>query len=109
MSEFKGQTLSWGNVNGAIEVGLHRDQCNEIGSLMLEELEALATALPALINDAHALIIYSTRTAGFSAGADLRELYQRSQAMDKAAAARGVREFLERIHRSDEYASMRSR
>jgi enoyl-CoA hydratase len=98
MIEFKGQTLSWGIVNGAIEVSLHRDQCNEIGSLMLEELEALAIALPALINDAHALILYSTRPAGFSAGADLRELYQRSQAMDKAAAARGVREFLERIH-----------
>ena len=32
------------------------------------------------------------------AGADLRELYERSQKMEKGAAARGVREFLERIH-----------
>ena len=37
--------------------------------------------------------------SGFCAGADLRELYQRSQAMDKAEAAKGVRDFLERIHR----------
>jgi len=29
----------------------------------------------------------------------LRELYQRSQAMEKAAAGKGVRDFLERIHR----------
>jgi enoyl-CoA hydratase/carnithine racemase len=36
--------------------------------------------------------------SGFCAGADLRELYQRSEEMDKVDAARGVREFLERIH-----------
>jgi enoyl-CoA hydratase/carnithine racemase len=35
---------------------------------------------------------------GFSAGADLRELYHRSQGMAKAEALRGVRDFLERIH-----------
>src|SRR5208337_950258 len=40
-----------------------------------------------------------TLKAGFSAGADLRELFQRGQEMDKAVALRGVREFLERIHR----------
>ena len=96
--EHKGQALSWQIVNGAIELALHRDPCNEIGSLVLEELEAFARALPELSHSAHALILYSTRPAGFSAGADLRELYQRSQGMDKAAAVREVREFLERIH-----------
>jgi hypothetical protein len=33
MNEFKGETLSWQIVNGAIELALHRDPCNEIGSL----------------------------------------------------------------------------
>lgn len=98
MSEFKGQTLSWQVLNGAVEVALHREPCNEIGSLTLEELEKLAAALPSLTKDAHALIIYSRLKAGFSAGADLRELYQRAQGMDKDVASRGVREFLERIH-----------
>ncbi len=98
MKEFKGQTLSWQIVNGAIELGLHRDPCNEIGSHTLDELEQFVAALPELANKAHALIIHSTLKAGFSAGADLRELFQRSQAMEKAAALRGVREFLERIH-----------
>jgi enoyl-CoA hydratase len=99
MSEFKGKTLSWQIVNGAVEVALHRDPCNEIGSATLQELEKLTAALPELSNNAHAVILYSTLKAGFSAGADLRELYQRMQGMEKTAAVRGVREFLERIHR----------
>ena len=98
MKEFRGQTLSWQIVNGAVEIALHRDPCNEIGSLTLEELEKFAAALPELAKVAHALIVHSTLKAGFSAGADLRELFQRGQAMEKGAALRGVREFLERIH-----------
>jgi enoyl-CoA hydratase/carnithine racemase len=98
MNEFKGQTLSWQIVNGALELALHRDPCNEIGSLTLEELEKFAAALPRLAKEAHALIVHSTQKAGFSAGADLRELFQRGQEMEKPAALRGVREFLERIH-----------
>jgi enoyl-CoA hydratase/carnithine racemase len=98
MNEFKGQTLSWQLVNGAIELALHRDPCNEIGSLTLEELEKFAQALPGLGNEAQALIIHSTMKAGFSAGADLRELFQRGQEMERDAALRGVRDFLQRIH-----------
>jgi enoyl-CoA hydratase/carnithine racemase len=98
MNEFKGRTLSWQMVNGSIELVLHRDPCNEIGSLTLDELEKFAAALPGLANQAQALIVHSTLKAGFSAGADLRELFQRGQAMEKGAAMRGVREFLERIH-----------
>jgi enoyl-CoA hydratase/carnithine racemase len=98
MNEFKGETLSWQIVNGTIEIALHRETCNEIGSLTLVELERFAEALPSLSNKAHALIVYSTQKAGFSAGADLRELFQRGQQMEKAEALRGVREFLERIH-----------
>jgi len=98
MNEFKGQTLSWQIVNGAIELALHRDPCNEIGSLTLEELEQFAAALPGLANESQAVIVHSTLKAGFSAGADLRELFQRGQEMEKGAALREVREFLERIH-----------
>ena len=98
MTTFKGQTLSWQIVNGAIELALHRDPCNEIGSLTLSELEQFAAALPALAQEAQALIIHSTIKAGFSAGADLRELFQRGQEMEKTSALRGVRDFLERIH-----------
>jgi enoyl-CoA hydratase len=98
MSDFKGKAVSWQIVNGAVELALHREPCNEIGSLALEELEVFVRALPDLAKTAHAVIVHSTLPAGFSAGADLRELYHRSKSMQKAEAARGVREFLERIH-----------
>ena len=59
----------------------------------MEEFEQFVTALEEMQAEAHALIIYSEMKPGFCAGADLRELYHRSQAMDKAEAAKGVREF----------------
>jgi enoyl-CoA hydratase/carnithine racemase len=91
--------LSWTVTDGVIELALHRAPCNELGSVSLEELEKFVTALHLMQGEAHALIIYSDLKTGFCAGADLRELYQRSQAMEKLAAAKGVRDFLERIHR----------
>jgi enoyl-CoA hydratase len=94
-----GKALSWQVKDHVIEVALHRGPCNELGSLSLDELEKFADQFESLQRDAHALIIYSDLKAGFCAGADLRELYQRSQAMDKAEALKGVRDFLERIHR----------
>ena len=94
-----GSALSWTVSDGVIEVALHRPPCNELGSASLEDLERLVTALAVIEGEAHALIIYSEMKSGFCAGADLRELYQRSQAMDKAEAAKGLRDFLERIHR----------
>jgi len=97
--QFRGQALSWQVQGGVIELALHRAPCNELGSLSLGELEQFASALDALEKDASALIIHSEIKPGFCAGADLRELYERSQAMEKSAAARGVRDFLERIHR----------
>jgi enoyl-CoA hydratase/carnithine racemase len=91
--------LSWTLAGGVIELALHRSPCNELGSASLDELEKFAADLPGMQNEAHALIIYSELAPGFCAGADLRELYHRSQSMAKAEAAKGVRDFLERIHR----------
>jgi enoyl-CoA hydratase/carnithine racemase len=98
IEHFKGQTLSWENQSGVIELALHRTPCNELGSLSLTELEKFAAALDPLEERAHAIIIHSELNSGFCAGADLRELYQRSQAMEKSEALRQVRDFLERIH-----------
>jgi len=93
------QTLSWEHSNGVIELALHREPCNEIGSATLDDLERFAAALDELEQGCHAVVIHSRQSPGFCAGADLRELYQRSQGMETEAAMRGVREFLERIHR----------
>ena len=95
----RGRALSWSLADGVIELALHRAPCNELGSTSLEELEKFATALQLMQAEAHALIIYSELKPGFCAGADLRELFQRSQTMEKAEAVKGVRDFLERIHR----------
>lgn len=110
MKTFKGKTISWGLMDGAIELELHRAPANEIGSETLEELEAFVGELDRAVGPnvtlgprgeplASAVVLHSTQKAGFSAGADLRELYQRAQGMGRAEAAAGVRNFLERIHR----------
>ena len=99
MESFRGQALSWVLKDGVVELALHRAPCNEIGSLTLEELEKFVAALETSNDHAHALIVYSEMKAGFCAGADLRELYLRSQELERKEAARGVRDYLQRIHR----------
>src|SRR5258705_4807070 len=81
-----------------VELAIDRAPANEIGLAMLDDLERFAAALPELESQAGALILYSKQSAGFSAGADLRELYTLVQQTDATSAAKGVREFLERIH-----------
>ena len=115
MTDFRGKTLSWtstiapssGNASMAsgtassasvIELALHRPPNNEIGSETLAELEKFAAALPSY-KSAQALIIHSEIQSGFSAGADLRELYEQSMKMSASNRAAGVRDFLQRIHR----------
>lgn len=98
MNSFRGETLSWNAEGGVIELVLDRAPCNEIGSATLAELEKFAGALETLQKDCYALIISSPRREGFCAGADLRELYHRSQALPSAERVAGVREFVERIH-----------
>ncbi len=98
MDEYKAKTLSWRLNDGVIELALDRAPANEIGIAMLEDLERFVSVLPVLETKASALILYSGQKAGFSAGADLRELYEQAQRLDAPSAAKGVREFLERIH-----------
>lgn len=99
MKRFKGQAISWELAGGVIELALHREPCNELGSVSLGELERFAASLDELEEEAHALILHSEMKSGFCAGADLRELYERSETMETSLAERGVRDFLERIHR----------
>jgi enoyl-CoA hydratase len=99
VNRFTGQALSWELNTGVCELALHRAPCNELGSLSLVELEKFAGALDELEKSAHAVIIHSEIKSGFCAGADLRELYTRSQALEKSLAKEGVRDFLQRIHR----------
>jgi len=99
MNSFFGETLRWHAKDGVIELTLDRAPCNEIGSATLAELEKFTTSLVELAEDSHALIIWSARKEGFCAGADLRELYHKSQELPRAQRFTGLRDFLERIHR----------
>lgn len=98
LDQYKGKSISWRVADGVIELALDSAPANEIGLAMLEDLERFASSLPALESKASALIIYSERKAGFSAGADLREVYTQAQKMKMSSAVQGVRGFLERIH-----------
>jgi enoyl-CoA hydratase/carnithine racemase len=98
MNSFTGTTLSWSLQESTVELELHRLPANEIGSEMLAELEQFIAALDGLAQNASAVIVHSSLAAGFSAGADLRELYHASLPLDASARLTGVREFLHRIH-----------
>ncbi|UJR81050.1 enoyl-CoA hydratase/isomerase family protein [Sandaracinus amylolyticus] len=84
---------------GVVEVRLHREPCNEIGLVMLGELERVAEAAHA--PGVRAMVITSAVKRGFCAGADLRELHREnaSRASEPVEArVREVRGFLDRIH-----------
>jgi enoyl-CoA hydratase/carnithine racemase len=105
MKSFDGRTISWKLADGCVELALHREPLNEIGTETLGELEQFAAAMEEMCGEsageqaARALIIHSTLPGGFCAGADLRELYHRSQEVAEPSRSAGVRDFLERIHR----------
>jgi enoyl-CoA hydratase/carnithine racemase len=99
MSKHSGQALSWEMNDGVVELALHREPLNEIGSITLEELEQFVQELQAATSHATSLIIYSTLAGGFSAGADLRELYEKGRTLPPEQRVSAVRQFLERIHR----------
>ena len=98
MKSFSGKALRWEWRDGIIELTLNGEPANEIGLVMLEELEQFVAAFAALTAETSACIIHSDRRHGFSAGADLRELYHGAMKLSENERVSGVRAFLERIH-----------
>jgi enoyl-CoA hydratase/carnithine racemase len=98
MKSFNGEALRWEWREGVLELTLDRAPGNEIGTLMLGELEQFVAAAKTLATETSACIISSAQKSGFSAGADLRELYHGAIALNEKDRSAGVREFLERIH-----------
>ena len=98
MKHFVGKTLCWDWRDGVIELTLDHQPANEIGTETLADLEKFAAAIPTLAPETAACIISSARKQGFSAGADLRELYRAAEPLSEKERIAGVRQFLERIH-----------
>ncbi len=109
---FHGAALSWRHEGSLLEVDLHREPLNEIGTDTLRELEVLARYVVDGAGGARAVILASSRP-GFCAGADLRELYAGLTERRGSSAARWlprrvlvrlvrheIRGFVDRIHRA---------
>jgi enoyl-CoA hydratase len=100
MKEFHGKALRWTWRDGVVELMLDREPLNEIGTVLLAELEKFVAAFDALARDTSACIIASAQPGGFSAGADLKELYRGMLPLAEKERVAGVRLFLERIHQT---------
>ncbi len=98
MKSFTGNALRWDWRAGVIELTLDHEPANEIGTAMLVELEKFAATIGVLGAETSVCILSSARKAGFSAGADLRELYRGGALLSEKERLAGVRNFLERIH-----------
>ena len=98
MKSFTGKTLRWNWNDGVVELALDREPANEIGTAMLAELEKFVGTFDTLAPETSVCIISSARKHGFSAGADLRELYEGTARLPDAERLAGIRQFLERIH-----------
>lgn len=99
MKEFRGKALHWEWRDGVVELTLDREPLNEIGMVMLADLETFAGAIRALAPVTSACIITSARPGGFCAGADLKELYHGALPLPAKKRAAGVRAFLKRNHK----------
>ncbi|MGA2420319.1 MAG: enoyl-CoA hydratase/isomerase family protein [Candidatus Acidiferrum sp.] len=98
MKQFSGKALRWEWREGIVELTLDLAPINEIGTVMIADLEQFAAAIPVLSPETSACVIHSARKEGFCAGADLRELYRGAEALEEKERIAGVRNFLERIH-----------
>ena len=98
MKSFTGKTVRWEWREGILELTLDHEPANEIGTAMLAELEQFVAACGALERETAVCIISSARKHGFSAGADLRELYRGAVPLSEKERLIRVREFLGRIH-----------
>lgn len=99
VKEFRGKGLRWEWRDGVVELTLDQEPLNEIGTLLLGELEQFAAAIDGLAPITSACIITSARPGGFCAGADLKELYRNALPLSRKQRSHGIRSFLQRIHR----------
>jgi enoyl-CoA hydratase len=99
VKEFRGKGLRWEWRDGVVELTLDHEPLNEIGTLLLGELEQFAAAIDTLAPITSACIITSARPGGFSVGGDLKELYNNALRLPPKKRVAGLRTFIQRIHR----------
>ncbi len=100
MKKFRGAAVRWEWRDGVVELTLDHAPLNEIGTVLLGELEKFVAAFDALAPVTSACVITSARPGGFSAGGDLKELFLGAMAVPEKDRVPGARLFLERIHKT---------
>ncbi|HKM84501.1 MAG TPA: enoyl-CoA hydratase/isomerase family protein [Candidatus Acidoferrum sp.] len=98
VKEFRGEALRWEWRDAVVELTLDFAPLNEIGTVMLADLEKFVAAFEGLAPITSACVIASARPGGFCAGANLKELYQGALPFSPKKRAAGMRAFLKRIH-----------
>jgi enoyl-CoA hydratase/carnithine racemase len=88
--------IQWSLKEGVYELVLGQSPCNEIGTTMLEALERFLDQVDT--ESAYAVVMRSSVRGGFSAGADLRELYEGLKDRPDKEHEPLLREFINRIH-----------
>lgn len=88
--------IEWALKEGVYDLRLGEEPCNEIGLTMVSALERFLDQVDT--ESAHAVVIHSTVRGGFSAGADLRELYNGLKERPESEHEQALREFIDRIH-----------
>ena len=88
---------TWSTTDGVCELVLDREPCNELGTELLGELESFLDQLDT--TSVRALVVRSSVRAGFSAGADLKELHEAIDGRESAEWVPELTTFLDRIHR----------
>lgn len=88
--------IEWSLKEGVYDLRLGQQPCNEIGTEMLTALERFLDQVDT--ESAHAVVIRSTVRGGFSAGADLRQLYNGLKDRPESEHEGALREFIDRIH-----------
>jgi len=98
VKEYRGEALRWEWRDGVVELTLDFPPLNEIGTVMLADLEKFVAAFDGLAPITSACIIASARPGGFCAGANLKELYEGALPLSPKKRKAGMRAFLKRIH-----------
>lgn len=98
VKEFRGAALRWEWRDAIVELTLDFEPLNEIGTVMLADLEKFVVAFEGLGPITSACVITSARPGGFCAGANLKELYQDALPLSPKKRVAGMRAFLKRIH-----------
>jgi enoyl-CoA hydratase/carnithine racemase len=98
VKEFRGEALRWEWRDAVVELTLDFAPLNEIGTVMLADLEKFVAAFDGLAPITSACVISSARPGGFCAGANLKELYRDALPLPPKKRAEGMRAFLKRIH-----------